>query len=178
MSGLAAPVRPAAQQCLLLSLGGLRCALPREAVREVLPLPRLWHPPGLPKPLLGFMNLDGAAWPVLDLARLFGLPGEAGSLEDALYRHVLVANGPEPMALLVDRVLDLVRLTPGSFRPVAPERTLNGCVVAQLDLPGQPEGSLVHLLALDRILLAQESAALQALRQDAQRRLAEWPATG
>lgn len=158
---------------LLLRLGGLVCALPQAAVAEVLPLPLLWRPPGLPASLAGFLNLDGAAVPVLDLAWLFGLPAEtAPQGEAALYRHLLLLEGVPAQALLVDRVLDLVPAQPAQRRPVAPEHSLNGCVVAELDLPGQP--GLVHLLDPARILLAQEQAALAELQQGAQRRLAEW----
>jgi len=167
----------AADQYLLLRLGTRRCALPRAAVREILPLPRLWRPPGLPRPLAGFMNLGGDALPVLDLVRLFGLEAEGAAGEAALYRHVVLTGplpGGEPFGLLVDRVLDLLNIPPAQLRPIPPENTLNNCAVAEIETPD----GFVHLLAPDRLLLEGERARLAALRQGAQARLAEWEAPG
>ncbi|PWC28411.1 chemotaxis protein CheW [Teichococcus aestuarii] len=164
-----------ADHYVVMRLGSRRCALPCAAVREVLPLPRLWRPPGLPRPLAGFMNLAGEAVPVLDLPRLFGLAA-SGDAEDALYRHLLLTGGEgKPLlALLVDRVLDMRRIPPERLRPVPPEATLNGCATAEIETP---EG-FIHLLAPDRILLAQEAATLATLREGAQSRLAEWEGAG
>ena len=162
---------------VLLRLGSRRCALPCGVVREVLPLPRLYRPPGLPRPLAGFMNLGGAAVPVLDLMRLFGLAAEGAEGEAALYRHVVLtagAGGGGPLGLLVDRVLDLQRITPERLRPVTEGATLNGCAVAEIETPD----GFIHLLAAERILLAQEQAALTGLREAAQARLAEWAGIG
>nr|WP_305123514.1 chemotaxis protein CheW [Roseomonas sp. GC11] len=165
---------------MLFRLGSRRCALPRASVREVLPLPRLWRPPGLPRPLAGFLNLGGEALPVLDLARLFALES-AALADEALYRHILLLPGGAglggaglggALGLLVDRVLDLARIPAARLRPVPPEASLNGCAVAEIETP---EGFL-HLLDPGRILLAQEAAALAALREGAAARLAEWPA--
>lgn len=166
--GSAAPDR-----YLLLRLGTRRCALPAAVVRELLPLPRLWRPPGLPRPLAGFLNLGGAAVPVLDLPRLLGLADPAGGAESALYRHLVLAAGVLPgqdLALLVDRVLDMMTAPASALRPLAPEQSLNGCASAEIETP---EG-FVHLLAPDRILLAQERSRLAALRDAEQARLAEW----
>lgn len=168
---------PDADQYLLLRLGTRRCALPRAVVREILPLPRLWRPPGLPRPLAGFMNLGGHALPVLDLVRLFGLEAEGAGGEAALYRHVVLTSAPaegERFGLLVDRVLDLVNIPSAQLRPIPPESTLNDCAVAEIETP---EG-FVHLLDPGRLLLEGERARLAALRQGAQARLAEWEAPG
>ncbi|WP_235035249.1 chemotaxis protein CheW [Roseomonas sp. 18066] len=157
---------------LLFRLGSRRCALAQAAVREVLPLPRLFRPPALPKPMAGYLNLGGAAVPVVDLAKLFGIATSAEA-DQALYRHILLIDGPDghaPLGLLVDRVLDLLRVVPERLRAVAPEATLNGCAIAELETA---EG-FVHLLAADRLLLSQEAAALAALQEGAAARLAEW----
>ncbi|MCI0755990.1 chemotaxis protein CheW [Teichococcus vastitatis] len=169
----AAAVSASAEAYLVLQLGARRCALSCAAVREILPLPRLWRPPGLPRPLAGFLNLSGEAVPVLDLARLFGLSAETADAEAALYRHVILASpGPQGAlpGLLVDRVLDLVRVPPAGLRPLAGDASLNGCAVAELPLAD----GFAHLLAPERILLAQEQARLATLREAAQTRLQEW----
>lgn len=158
---------------LIFALAGLRCALPREAVRELLPLPRLSRPPSMPATLAGFVNLGGEALPVLALRHLLGLTRTAPV--EPLYRHIIVAEDTLPgtrVGLLVDRVLDLRPVAAAQRQPVPPEDSLNGCVVAQLALP---EGA-VHVLDPARILMAQEQARLEELTRKAAARLDEWTA--
>ncbi|WP_426959310.1 chemotaxis protein CheW [Muricoccus radiodurans] len=150
---------------ILFATAGTNCALPREAVRELLPLPRLDAPPGLPGPLAGFMNLGGTAVPVLDLAALLG----AGSTQIGPYAHLLLLAGP-PRALLVDRVLDVWPAGGVPPRPVDPAHSLGGLIVAELE----SDGGTAHLLDAGQVLLAQEAAILADLSATAQRRLDAW----
>ena len=53
---------------------------------------------------------------------------------------------------------------------VSSEGTLNGCVEAEV----MWDGRLVHLLSVERILLAEEQQALAELGRQAQNRLSEW----
>jgi purine-binding chemotaxis protein CheW len=164
----------AAGPLVLFATGGAVCALPRECVRALLPLPRLDAPPGLPEPLAGFLNLGGAAVPVVELARLL----EAPPGKPHPYRHLILleeqtTGGGAPLALLVDRVLDV--LPPGApLRPVAPESSLNGLILGNLEV-----GDLTaSLLDPDRLLLAEEAAVLGALTAQARARLARWASPG
>jgi purine-binding chemotaxis protein CheW len=168
---------------VLFALGGTAgatlCALPRGAVRAVLPLPRLESPPGLPAPLAGFLNLGGSAVPVVELAHLLGLPPG----EPHPYRHLILLNVPQepspgstagPVALLVDRVADV--LPAGlPLRPVEAEIFLGGVVAGAIEVPG---GGTAHRLDPTRLLLAQEATLLDALARQAQARLARWEAPG
>lgn len=169
----ARPARSAGGEAyyLIFALAGLRCALPRAAVRELLPLPRLSRPPSMPATLAGFVNLGGEALPVLALRHLLGLTRSAPV--EPLYRHIVVVEDTLPgsrAGLLVDRVLDLCAVPDAQRQPVPPEDSLNGCVVAQLALPEGP----AHLLDPARILLAQEQARLEELTRRAAERLDEW----
>lgn len=160
-------------QVIVFDVCGNTCALRRQAVRELLPLPRLWRPPGTPRPVAGFFNLGGVAVPVVRLSVLFGLEMGAADPGTELYRHLILVKGmgrPGLGALLVDRVLDVVEVDGSRLSPVENAGTLNDCVEAEIDLNGR----LVHLLSLDRILFAEEQQALAALGQDAQNRLREW----
>lgn len=149
---------------LLIDVAGTPCALPREAVSEVLPLPELFPPPVAGRLLAGFLNLGGAPVPVIDLARLFGLAKDAA--EPGLYAHLILA-ADRATAFLVERVSDLVTVEPSALRPVPDARTLNGCVAAEF-----PRGdSLVHVLDPDRILTVEEAARLAALAEAARERL-------
>jgi purine-binding chemotaxis protein CheW len=166
-------------QILMFEAGGVGCGLRRGDVRELLPLPRLWRPPGAPKPLAGFFNLGGQAVAAVDLAILLGIEGRSNgagaqfSAEAQVYRHLMLVDrlgGSGPAALLVDRVLDLVAVEPGQLSPVRATETLNGCVEAEIDRGG----ALVHLLSLERLLLTEEAQSLAELRRSAQDRLGEW----
>ena len=163
----------ASLQIIVFDVCGTACALHRGAAREFLTLPRLWRPPALPRPVAGFFNLSGHAVPVLRLDVLFGLPREDDDTESALYRHLIVTRGPDTVdttALLVDRVLDVATIDASRLSPVQQAGSLNGCVEAEVTW----QDRLVHLLSLDRILLAEEKQALEELGRQAQNRLGEW----
>jgi purine-binding chemotaxis protein CheW len=162
-------------QILLFEVGGVGCALRRNEVRELLPVPQLWRPPALPKPVAGFFNLGGQAVPVITLSVLFGLEMPLGTKEAEAYRHLMLIDrlsGGGPAALLVDRVLDLVAVPDSRLSPVPASETLNGCIEAEIE----HDGALVHLLSLERILLAEERQSLAELSSKAQDRLGEWTA--
>lgn len=155
---------PSTLTYLTLDVAGTICALPRADIREILPLPHLHAPPTALGMLAGFLNLGGAPVPVVDLARLFGLRGEA---EPDPYRHLLLtADGT--LALMVDRVLDLVAVGPEAVRSLEQARTLNGCVAAEIASGDR----LIHALDLARILSAEERARIDALARQARTRLA------
>jgi len=160
-------------QIILFDVCGTACALDRTAAREFLPLPHLWRPPVLPRPVAGFFNLGGHAVPVLHLGVLFGLQPVDDGQEADLYRHLILIDrlgASGETALLVDRVLDVASVDTSRFSPVREEGSLNGCVEAEVTW----DGRLVHLLSVDRILLAEEQQVLAELGRQAQNRLAQW----
>lgn len=160
-------------QIITFDVNGTACALRREEVRELLPLPRLWRPPALPRPVAGFFNLGGKAVPVIRLDALFGLDENREGGEAALYRHLILVQGPGkqgPMALLADRVLDVETVAGSGLSPVREGNSLNGCVEAEITLGSR----LIHLLSLERLLFAEEQQALTELSRHAQNRLGEW----
>ncbi|QFU15290.1 chemotaxis protein CheW [Microvirga thermotolerans] len=163
-------------QVVLFHTCGMECALRRDAVRELLPVPHLQRPPGLPRPVAGFFNLSGAAVPVVRLDVLFGLEGAELSPEAGLYRHLILVGDPVadlPTALLVDRVEDVVEISSPQVFPVHERGTLNGCVEAEIETGGR----LIPLLSPQRILMAEERQALAELSRQAQNRLGTWAVT-
>ncbi|MBJ6125292.1 chemotaxis protein CheW [Microvirga splendida] len=163
----------ASLQIIIFDVCGTACALHRSAVREFLPLPRLWRPPALPRPVAGFFNLGGDAVPVLRLDVLFGLQAGEEDRDADLYRHlILIGTGGTAgaTALLVDRVLDVATVNARQVSDVPQAETLNGCVEAEVTWGDR----LVHLLSAERILLTEEQQALAELGRHAQSRLDEW----
>src|SRR5438128_2487698 len=82
---------------LLFHLPGHACALPLASVQEVVPMPLLSRPPGLPSVLAGFLDLGGAIVPVLRLDRLLGL----SEVVPGLYTPLLVLRQPEDRLALL-----------------------------------------------------------------------------
>lgn len=153
---------------LLLDVAGTTCALPRGAVAEILPLPDLHTPPAAGGWLTGFLNLGGAPVPVIDLAALLGLHPAVPA--PGVYAHLVLMQG-EAVAYLVDRVADLMTVPESAIRPAEEAGTLNGCVAAELVL----DERLVHAMATERLLTAQERSRVDALARAAAERLAALP---
>lgn len=135
---------------LVFSLGELTAAFGLGDVREVLALPAMKQPPGLPAVLAGFVRLGNEILPVVNLAQLLQLPPQAPSIDQhlILLRHA-------PMLCLVDRVLELCPLP--APNPVPTGQTFNDTVVGLLDY----QGDSVSLLDSDRLLLETEQARIQ-----------------
>ncbi len=149
---------------LTFEVAGWRCALPVCDVREIVPLPELARAPGESALIAGFMNLRGAAVPVLDAARLFGLRPSPRTMHTPL----IVLNGSEAV-LLVDRVFNIARVLPASLLPVPLDSCFNNCTAAQVET----EHGVVNLLSRDRLLLEKERQYLAEVRAEAQRRMDE-----
>ncbi len=154
---------------LVFRLAGHGFALPAARVRECLPLPSLQGRPGLPAHVAGFLDLGGAALPVLDLAQLLGLrrADEGLALEaDGLYRHLVLVDG---VALLVDRATGLA-----SGLPAPPDADADpwqhGCVSRRV----LADGETVALLDPDRLLRHDERERLRALTEAARERDLGW----
>jgi purine-binding chemotaxis protein CheW len=149
-------------------VGGRRCALPAAVIQEVLLLPELSRPPGMPSFLEGVMNLGGTAVPVLRLDRLFGLPEREANLYTPL---ILLRDRQPAVALMVDRVLGVAAVEGGREAGTeAGDGLFAECVAA---LMGEGEEA-TFLLDAGRILAAEERERLAVFQAKARERLAEW----
>lgn len=160
-------------QVIVFDVCGTACAIRRQEVREVLPMPRLWRAPGTPRPVAGFLNLSGTAVPVVRLDVILGLKKGKDAPAPTLYDHLMLIEGLSRSgagALLVDRVQDVADVGESQISPVDKSETLNGCIEAEIDL----QGRLIHLLSREKILFAEEGQALEELGHAAQSRLKEW----
>jgi purine-binding chemotaxis protein CheW len=157
---------------VIFDIGGVACALPREEVRALVPVPHLWRPPSAPPILAGMANLDGHAVPVIRLAVALGLTAAELPGGD-LYRHLILMDNLLPTssaALLVDRVLDVSAAPIGAGKP-DPGMSLNGCVEAEFRAE---DGTLIHLLAAERLLFAVEQEGISTLSRAAEERIGAW----
>lgn len=147
---------------LIMRIGDSRIALPMAAVGEVLPLLPIEAPPGLPRPLLGFVTLRGLPVPVLVPQLL--LDPDAALATIGLSAHLVrLKDGP---CLLADRAEDVVQ---GRVAPLDPAHSLNAAIVGEL--------GTVHVIDPARLLLDGERRTLAALTAAAAVRHDQWVAT-
>lgn len=154
---------------VIARIGARRVAFPAAEVRAILPIPPLWRPPTAPRPVFGFLPLDGEVLPVLNGGVLLGVPtpDHAG-----LYAHILhlPALGGAGAGLLVDRAEEAIAIGEEAILPLDPADTLNGCAIAL----AETKDGRVHVLSPARLLAEAEQAALAELGEEAARRLGEW----
>jgi len=151
---------------VIFHVGGVSCALARECVHKVLPLPAMGRPPGLPAVVEGILDLAGKAIPVLRFDRLFGLSAQPLHA----YRHlILLSSGEPPLALLVDRATDVLRVPAERIMPLHRGETFNGCVAGHI----ATADGLIHLLSMERLLDRREQEVLVEFQTTQQRRLEE-----
>lgn len=165
-------------RCVVFSVAGLALALPVEAVRRFLPLPRLERLPTAPLPVEGVFRYQGEVVPVLRLDVLLDLvPSGAGAGAPApgLYSPLLLITWQgRPAALLADQVHGDTVVEPGERTPSDPALSFNGCAAAAFPDRVTGRGGTVTLLAPDRLLSEAEGRLLDAFRASAERRLAQW----
>ncbi|WP_372399130.1 chemotaxis protein CheW [Azospirillum sp. HJ39] len=164
---------PSPSRCVVFSVAGQALALPVEAVRRFLPLPRLDRLPTAPRPVEGVFRYQGEIVPVLRLDALLDLG--AGAAPGGLYAPlILIAWRGRPTALLVDRVHGDVAVEPGDRMPSDPSLSFNGCAAAAFADRVTGRGGAVTLLDPALLLSEAEGRILDAFRAAAERRLAPW----
>jgi purine-binding chemotaxis protein CheW len=154
---------------LVFHVGDQAAAFPLGNVQRIAPMAHLARPPGLPSVLEGFLNLTGVAVPVLRLDRLFQLPLQS----PGLYSALIVVNGVSdsgPLALLVDRVSEVLTIQESSLLPVGQGESFNACAEGVLPMRGQ----MIHLLSPARLLLEKEREVLSRFQIMAGQRLRNW----
>ena len=160
---------PELQRVLVVfHLAGQIAALPLENVERIASMAQLARPPGLPSPLEGILNWAGKAVPVVRLDHLLQLPEQRPGLYSML---ILLKGAPDDqIALLVDRVTEIVSVPDSALLPVGEQDSFNACTEAAVPVRGQ----VVHLLSPTRILLEKERESLSEYQAIAQRRLLGW----
>ena len=165
VSGSAKQSARPGRKVLTFQLSGQAYGIPLDRVREIIPLPLLSRPPGLPPVLAGFVNLGGTAIPVVKLARLFGVAESAPRRYTPL---VVLCCCNLTLALLVDSVQGVIQVDDESIVSFSDNLWLNSCAEG---LATVGDTSFV-LLADGRLLREQERrrvdelAAIEQVRLD------------
>ncbi|CAA7612008.1 Chemotaxis signal transduction protein [Magnetospirillum sp. LM-5] len=120
-----------------------------EYVAEVVPIPWLAKPPGMPSIVQGILNLGGVAVTVLRADLLLGLEPFSVGLDSSI---LIMKERAVPMGLLVQHVDGVYPLSACRVLPIDETRTFQGCVEAQLEIGEQA----IPLLSWPKILLEEE----------------------
>jgi purine-binding chemotaxis protein CheW len=153
---------------LVFHLADRLAALPLENVERIVLMAQLARLPESPSPVEGFLNLAGRSVPVLRLDRLLQLPEQS----PGLYSMLIVLEGilDGRIAILVDRVSEVLTVPASALLPIGEEHSFNGCVEAVVSLRGQ----MIHVLSPTRILLENERETLSEFQAMTQQRLQDW----
>lgn len=151
-----APVEPAALVLLCFHVDGQEYGLPLSQVREIRRIHTTTPLPGQDATALGEMDFRGEAIALRDLRRLLGLPAAAQATDD-LRAVVVLGQQGRHMGLVVDDVVDVLRVLPQELRSLPP---LPGDISPR-HLPGVILAGVRHVLLLDpsEWLAAQASPA-------------------
>jgi len=107
---------------LIFDVADATFALSLDVVREVLPLPALSRPPGLPSLIEGFFNLRGQAVAVLRLDRILAREGP----KPAFYAPVILLQARGGLiTLLVDQVRGIAEVEATALRAISKHDTFN-----------------------------------------------------
>jgi purine-binding chemotaxis protein CheW len=149
----------------LFELAGEKFAIRLESISEIVAMAALSRPPSIPSVLDGFLNLGGAALPVLRTATLLGCPDEGPQLHTPL---LVVREQARLVVLRVSRVLALASVE-SAVAPLDAANSFNGCIEGHLFFGGEP----VPLLDVQKLLLEQEWKAVAEFQALGARRLGE-----
>lgn len=145
---------------LVFGLGEACFAFALDEIKEVCSLPALYHPPGLPPLLAGFVGFGKEFLPVLELAWLLDQPLNAHRID----QHLILLRR-RPLFCLVERVLDILPLP--EPQPMPAGHTFNNWAAGVLSYQEQT----CFLLEPERLLLSEERQRLSSLQEMARVRL-------
>ena len=131
---------------VIFTLHGTLYAFAGLEVKEILPAMEIFAVPGAPKTVPGVVNNRGDIEAVGDLHGVLGL---ARSAPAASNRIVMTEKAGVRAGMLVDSVVDVVDLTPGSIKP--PLATLDDAARMLVSGETSYQGRSVVLLDVGRI---------------------------
>ena len=152
-----APAGPDSRFCVL-EVAGLRFGLRLDSVAEIVPMAALSRPASMPSILEGMLNLRGTSVPVVRLASLLALPPDPLELHTPL---VILRRETQPLAFLVRRAVGIAAVPAGGLLPIAGSDTFNACIAGRFT---SEDGVVVHVLSLDRLILAKEEKTIAEYR--------------
>jgi purine-binding chemotaxis protein CheW len=133
------------------------CALPIEAVVQVIEMVKITPLPRVSRSIEGIINFHGSAIPVVNLRRHIGLPEIGFQLDNHI---ILVQAGERKVGLIVDEVIDVLTLPADHvIRPtdILPDGLNDTPLLRGLV---QTQDETILLLDLDHLFMSQQAQSL------------------
>lgn len=147
-------------QLVIFRLGVEEYGVPITQVQEINLLSKPTKIPNSPVFLEGVINLRGRIIPVVDLKKRFALD-HTKYTKDA--RIMIVEVNESVIGVIVDEVLEVLRLPAGSIEPPPP--VIAGITAAYLDGVGKLDDRLFILLNMDKVLTVSEQEELEQVER-------------
>lgn len=159
-------ISPASRRLVVFRLAGQAYGIPLSAVKEIVSMPLLSQPPGLPPILAGFFNLTGTTVAAVRLSRLFATEDQPMGLYTPL---LVLQHFGFPWAVIVEKVVGIVPIPESAILPVPENSSLNACAEGM----AATDDCHIIILSPERLLLKTEQQRLAELTALEQKRLAE-----
>lgn len=155
------------RQFLTFMLSGEEFAVPIMQVKEIIEYSDLTNVPMVPKFIAGAINLRGSVVPVVNLAIKFAMqPAEISRRTCVVIMEVVLDDEHVIMGMLVDKVLQVIDITDENIDP-AP--TLGAQIRTDfIRGMGKLEDRFVIILAINKVLSAEEIAVVGVINDDAE----------
>jgi purine-binding chemotaxis protein CheW len=138
---------------VVFHLDGQRFGIPIDLVERIIHAVEVNVVPNTTEHVLGVINVEGTIVPVLNVRRLFGLPGRDVTPDEQI---VIVSVQNRTAALVVDNVTGLVELSPGEVMeresPVPGAGYVSGI--------SRGDDGIIFLCAMQRLIDHEEIVAL------------------
>lgn len=149
---------------LIFTLSHQLCALPLPIVERIVRVVEIHPLPGAPEVVLGVINVQGRAIPVLNVRKLFLLPYTEMALSDQI---IIAHTAGRLVGLLVDNtegVTEYIEENVISSEALFPGiEYLEGVVKLRESQTFRGAGSIVYIYDLDRFLSFEERAVIDQL---------------
>lgn len=148
-------------QLVILGLANEHYGVDIGAVESIIKLQPITAVSHAPRFVEGITNLRGAALPVIDLRKRFGLPAEKTTKET---RILVIEMDGTPTGMMVDAVTEVLRVPEEAIEPPSPiVLTADSAFITGIARMGE---RLIILLDLNKVLSPEEHASLQTLVQE------------
>lgn len=138
---------------LVFRLGPEEFAVDINDVVEIFKSQKTYEVPEMKDYIAGVINIRGNVVPLVDLRKRFGLKPSPKK-----ERTVLVRTSTEPLALIVDEVIEILEFEDEAISK--PPAIFKGLASEYLEGLGKKEGRVMVILNLDRVLTAEETIKL------------------
>jgi purine-binding chemotaxis protein CheW len=150
-------------QLVVFTLAGCELAVEIHEVREIIRISEITLMPKAPKLVEGIINLRGRIFPVLDLKKRFEMPLVEKTAET---RILVVEKKDQVVGLLVDKVVEVIKVPPASIEPWAqPVLTIEGEFIKGLLTP---RDRLIVFFRLEKVFSLEGLKALKEFEKASQ----------